>query len=120
MRKKIKNWKARFNPIGLIPKKGSNINFRSNKKKRKITFRQIFKFAVYIIAAFFVFAVLSFAFYSKDLPNPNKIADRKIAQSTKIYDRDWKLLYEFHGEENRTVIKSNEIFTSTLVLMLVV
>ncbi|EKD22760.1 MAG: penicillin-binding protein, 1A family, partial [uncultured bacterium] len=109
MRKKIKNWKARFNPIGLIPKKGSNINFRSNKKKRKITFRQIFKFAVYIIAAFFVFAVLSFAFYSKDLPNPNKIADRKIAQSTKIYDRDWKLLYEFHGEENRTVIKSNEI-----------
>lgn len=109
MRKKIRNWQAKFNPIGLVPKKGSNINFRSSKKKRKITLRQIFKFAVYIIAAFFVFAVLSFVFYSKDLPNPNKISDRKIAQSTKIYDRDWKLLYEFHGEENRTVIKSNEI-----------
>ncbi len=50
-----------------------------------------------------------FAWYSKDLPTPGKIRKRQAAQSTKILDRDGELLFEIHGEEKRTVLKSDDI-----------
>lgn len=41
----------------------------------------------------------------RNLPDPTRIADRPISESTKIYDRTGTvLLYEIHGEEKRTVI----------------
>lgn len=50
------------------------------------------------------------AWYSKDLPNPNKVIDRVIAESTKIYDRTGTvLLYEIHGNEKRTVVELDQI-----------
>ncbi len=65
------------------------------------------------IITFFVLIVLFiliFFYYSRQLPNPNNWQDRKIIQSTKIYDRDNKnLLYEIHGEEKRTIIPFDEI-----------
>ena len=46
----------------------------------------------------------------KNLPNPSKLEERKIVESTKIYDRTGAvLLYEIHGEEKRTVIPFGEI-----------
>ncbi len=55
-------------------------------------------------------ALTSFAFIIKDLPNPEEFENRKISQSTKIYDRTGQvLLYEIHGEEKRTVIPYEEI-----------
>ncbi len=45
-----------------------------------------------------------------NLPSPEQFETRKIAQSTKIYDRTGKvLLYEIHGEEKRTTIPFSEI-----------
>ena len=59
--------------------------------------------------AFFLF-ILVFFYYSRQLPNPNAWQNRRVIQSTKIYDRDNKtLLYEIHGEEKRTVIPFSEI-----------
>lgn len=53
---------------------------------------------------------LFFFFTVKDLPNPELIENRQVAQSTKIYDRTGEiLLYEIHGEEKRTVIPFEEI-----------
>lgn len=43
-------------------------------------------------------------------PDINKFEERKVAQSTKIYDRTGKiLLYDVHGSEKRTVIGFSEI-----------
>lgn len=56
-----------------------------------------------------VFMLLLFAVYAKDLPNPTTIADRQIAQSTKILDRNGIMLYEIFRDERRTVIKPEEI-----------
>ncbi|MBI3273624.1 MAG: penicillin-binding protein [Candidatus Colwellbacteria bacterium] len=53
------------------------------------------------------FVTSSWAVFSivRDLPNPERISDRDVAESTKIYDRTGRvLLYEVHGEEKRTVI----------------
>jgi 1A family penicillin-binding protein len=54
--------------------------------------------------------VAVFGWYSRDLPDPDKILDRSVAQSTKIYDRTGEhLLYEIHGDENRTLIELEDI-----------
>ncbi|MCD4705419.1 penicillin-binding protein, partial [bacterium] len=57
-----------------------------------------------------IFSVIAFAWYSKDLPDPNKIIDRSIIQSTKIYDRTGEhLLYDIHGDQQRTLIDINNL-----------
>lgn len=50
------------------------------------------------------------AWVSQDLPDPNKINSRVVAQSTKIYARDGStLLYEVHGDQRRTVIELSDV-----------
>ncbi len=51
-----------------------------------------------------------FAYFAKDLPDPTKIGERQIIESTKIFDRTGEiLLYDIHGEEKRTVIPFENI-----------
>lgn len=50
-----------------------------------------------------------FAWYAKDLPTPGKIRKRQAIESTKIIDRDGELLYEVHGDQNRTILKAEDI-----------
>lgn len=65
--------------------------------------------AMAAIAGFFLVAA-AFIYYSKDIPDPGKIADRSVAQSTQIYDRTGThLLYQIHGDEKRTVVKLDQI-----------
>lgn len=52
-----------------------------------------------------IFGLAAFAWFSRDLPNPDKLIERSVAQSTKIFARDEKtLLYEIHGDQNRTAV----------------
>ena len=53
--------------------------------------------------------VALFGWYAKDLPTPNKINSQTSAQSTQIFDRNGKLLYEMHGDENRILVEFDEI-----------
>lgn len=54
--------------------------------------------------------VVGFLYLTSDLPDPAIFDSRKVAQSSKIYDRTGEiLLYEIHGEEKRTVIPWEEI-----------
>ncbi len=66
-----------------------------------------------ILFAFLVLVLLAagtFVFFAKDLPDPSRIDERLIAQSTKIYDRTGKIiLYDIYGEEKRTVVPFEEI-----------
>lgn len=52
------------------------------------------------------------AVVSRNLPDPDKLTDRIIAQSTKIYDRTGKhLLYEIFSDQKRTVVELEEVPT---------
>jgi len=52
----------------------------------------------------------AFVWIARDLPDPEKINERQITQSTKIFDRTGKvLLYDIHGEEKRTVVAFDQI-----------
>jgi membrane carboxypeptidase/penicillin-binding protein len=62
------------------------------------------------IAVIFIgLLVALFGWYAKDLPTPNKINGRMSAQTTQIFDRNGKLLYEMHGDKNRILVEFNEI-----------
>ncbi|MFH1509247.1 MAG: PBP1A family penicillin-binding protein [bacterium] len=63
-----------------------------------------------VVAVFILLTVGIFAFVAKDLPSAGSITNRNIPESTRIYDRTGEtLLYEIHGEENRTVVPLEDI-----------
>ena len=77
----------------------------SVSRKRRIIVRYVLPIGGALILLGILSTVALFAYYSRDLPDPNGIIDRTVAQSTKIYARDGStLLYEIHGEERRTVV----------------
>ncbi len=64
----------------------------------------------FLAALFFIIGTRSLYVIFRSLPNPERITERSIAQSTKIYDRTGSiLLYEIHGEEKRTIVAFNDI-----------
>ncbi len=57
----------------------------------------------------FIFIPLLFFIYLQDLPNPAELANRQIAQTTKIYDRNKILLFEIYTNQNRTLVSLEDI-----------
>ncbi len=84
-------------------------SYRKIKRNRGV-FRKLFVLFLWLCVLGFIGMVSVFAYFAKDLPNPEQITERRIIESTKIYDRTGKiLLYDVHGEEKRTVIPFEEI-----------
>lgn len=52
----------------------------------------------------FVFIPLLVLLFLQDLPNPRTLTLSQSAQTTKIFDRNGKLLYQIYANQNRTVI----------------
>ncbi|MBU1132062.1 penicillin-binding protein [Patescibacteria group bacterium] len=88
---------------------------KSKVKRQKGRFwkewlRRIFFGGLILVVVGFVYLVGAFIIYSRALPDPEKILDRNIAQSTKIYDRTGEnILYDLHGDEKRTLVKLEDI-----------
>lgn len=82
----------------------------SKKAKRKKIIKRLAIAALVLFISGILGVAGLFAYYSKDLPSPDKINQRKVAQSSKIWDRDHKeVLYELHGEEKRTIVDIENI-----------
>jgi 1A family penicillin-binding protein len=83
---------------------------QKDKKKKTKLIHKILVTLVILAALALLSAFIMVAWISRDLPNPNQLIDREVAQSTKIYDRSGEhILYEIHGEEKRTLISLEEI-----------
>ncbi len=92
------------NPLGV--RRGSGPPKAGQRRAaRKKLWRLVKLGAVGVI---FVTAAL-FAWYSKDLPTPGKIRKRQAVESTRIFDRDGELLFEVHGDQNRTILTGLDI-----------
>ena len=71
------------------------------RKFKKILF--VFLFFASLVLLFSLAFLGLFLYYAKDLPRPESFTEKKIFESTKIYDRTGEvLLYEIYGEEKRT------------------
>ncbi|MFH0856510.1 MAG: penicillin-binding protein [bacterium] len=93
-----------------------NYRYRGDFKRRgKKSFKwRAFIFLLKVFAIASVLGAISFAgliwYFSRDLPTTDKLIERDVAQSTKIYDRTGKaVLYDIHGEEKRTMISLDDI-----------
>jgi len=90
---------------------------KDSRKSRKNRGKKFYKALKYLIGAFFVLSLLGilcsiagFAYFAKDLPDPNKLLEREPIESTKIFDRAGEhLLYEIHGEQKRTMIEIKDL-----------
>lgn len=85
---------------------------RPEKKPGKI--RKFFSVVILLAFLGFIAAAIGgigiFIAVGRDLPDPNRIIERNIAQTTKIYDRTGEnLLYEVYGAEKRTLLELNQI-----------
>lgn len=85
-------------------------NFGGHKSPREKLWRFWLPLAGVVVLSGILVLIVVFAWFSRDLPDPNRISERSVAQSTRIYARDGKtLLYQIHGDERRTVVELSDI-----------
>jgi 1A family penicillin-binding protein len=91
-----------------------SIYLKSRKESLPKRFFSLFKRLLPKLTLVFLAGILlligAFAWYSRELPQPDKLLSRDIAQSTKIFDRTGNhLLYEVHGDQKRTLVLFKDI-----------
>ncbi len=70
----------------------------------------IIKLGLIFVALGFIGGTGLVLWVSRDLPDPNKLGDRQIEQSTKIFDRTGQhLLYEIYQNQKRTVVDLDQV-----------
>lgn len=66
-------------------------------------------FLLILLVPLLIAGILFYAFILKDLPSPTKLASSSLPQSTKIYDRNDKLLYTIYSDKNQSFIPLENI-----------
>jgi len=100
--RRIRQNKAGGAPARKLP------SFTRGNIKAIIVF--LIPYALITVALGILFILTMFAWYSRNLPTPDKIIDRSVAQSTKIYDRTGEhLLFEAFDTQRRTIISLEDI-----------
>jgi membrane peptidoglycan carboxypeptidase len=88
-------------------KKKANLGF--GKVSKKILSIEMLKLAVVLAAMGFIAILGIFGWVAKDLPSPDRVNDRLIAQSTVIYASNGQPIWEIHGDKNRTLIDFDDM-----------
>ena len=102
------SWKEEQKNNRRPVKRQSNKRY-SSKNKRNLK-KLLFQVVIYGFIFCLLVGTVTILWLSKDLPNPNQLIDREVAQSTKIYDRSGEnIIYEISGEEKRTLVKLDDL-----------
>lgn len=97
------NWRGKKN------KKINNVFLWFKLNKKGLWSKLAILSGLFLVISSLILFIMFF-WISRDLPEPGKLQQRLIAESTKIYDRTGdNLLYEIHGDQKRTLVKINEI-----------
>ena len=97
-RRKINNFKGNL---------GDFFNLKKKVKDKKFWFK-FFRIALIVVGVGFIFLLILFAWYSKDLPSPTQVV-RRDGFSTKIYDRNGEVLYDVYSGEKRDPVDWDDI-----------
>lgn len=88
------------------------LKFWRKRESGRSWFKRLFKPILTLLALGIIAGAIAVAWISRDLPDPNKLSERQVAQSTKIYDRTGThLLYEISQDQsqNRTTVPLDQI-----------
>ncbi len=78
--------------------------------RKKFSWKRAVLGAITLGVLAFALVTIYAAWISRDLPDPNKLGSRQVAQSTKIYDRTGDhLLYEIFADKKRTIVELEDI-----------
>jgi len=92
------------------PRRFSTRHLKKLPKPNRKIIRKLITLMILLGVFGFVGATGTVFWASKDLPDPNKLIERKVSQSTKIYDRTGEnLLYEIYQDQKRTLIELDQI-----------
>ena len=93
--------------FGRLSRRQRNLRIRyfsSSRSSKIVLYSKLAKLALFGLIGFFIFGLLLFFWYSRDLPTPGKLSASNLPQSTKIFDRNGELLYDIYRDENRTYV----------------
>ena len=80
------------------------LNLKPTRENILKIIAKISSIGVFVVLIGSIFTLAVFGYYSYQVPAPDKLTNRKIDQSTKIYDRNNVLLYEVYENKNRTIV----------------
>jgi 1A family penicillin-binding protein len=73
----------------------------------RITWKIIIPLTVFL--CLIIIGLLSYWFILRDLPNPHQLTTREQILTTKIYDQNGELLYKIYRNQNRTLVKLDDV-----------
>lgn len=89
---------------------------RSSRKRARTSYSPsiFYKLKFFILGGFvsflFLFIPLLMFLFVQELPSPSSLASANaVSKTTKIYDRNGELLYEIFANQNRTLVKLDEV-----------
>jgi len=108
------SWKDKDGSRNFRRRSSFFVSMPKKKKSKKFSFfppsKETIKWLLLIgLAGIFVVSVWIFVI-SRNLPDPNRLIEREVSQSTKIYDRSGEhIIYEIFGDQKRTLLALDEI-----------
>ncbi|MCX6781823.1 MAG: penicillin-binding protein [Candidatus Magasanikbacteria bacterium] len=85
-------------------------NARRQQKRDRKWLKIIILGGIALCVACFIIGTIVVVVVSRELPDPQKLSERQVAQSTKIYDRTGEhLLYEVYQDQKRTMVELDQI-----------
>jgi penicillin-binding protein 1C len=112
----VKKFRRKIRPVK--PAKKGKATEKKTTKEAIITFFPApkyygLKLRYFVVGFLFcvVFVLIPFSLYTflASLPNPKLLTQRSFPQTTKIFDRSGKLLYQIYANENRTLVPLSSI-----------
>ena len=116
--KSPQSWKSdkKKSPVNSGAQKSWRPNTKTrsrNEDRSPMNWGAWFKLGAWIIGGGVAVLIIAFIVLSQGLPQPDKLINREIAESTKIYDRTGEtILYEIHGDQKRTLVDLKDIPTN--------
>jgi len=89
------------------------------QKIKKVTVNALYLSVIFFLTGVFLLLFI-FVYFARDLPRPERYADRPIAEPTEIYDRTGEhVLYTIYGEERRSVTSLDNVPQHFIDILLV-
>lgn len=80
-----------------------------NKFAKKFNFRKLTPKKIILISIALLFISTIYFFILKDLPLPTKLSSSSTPQSTLIYDRNGKILYNIYDKKNQSFVSLSSV-----------
>jgi len=116
---KVRLPKIKWSNFSFKIKHAKKINQKKERKEKKKIEEKTYNYTFFsklkyfligiVFSLFFILIPLIIYVFISDLPTLDKLSVAEIPQTTKLYDRNGELLYEFYANQNRTIVNLNEI-----------